>query len=156
MHNNTEGTIEPVMLNMLGSSIIKNLTNKILKITQRNFPGSLDFFSGVYVNVIPILLEYGFVFMAPLFTISLIIEKEKKLKQHMMINSLTQFSYWTATFIGDFITFMLPSIVCIIALFIAKIEPFIKNFFLCTILLFIGFGWAAVPFGNIFYFTFFF
>ena len=36
-----------------------------------------------------------------------------------------------------------------IALFAAQVEPFVKNNAMCTVLMFLGFGWAMIPFGYI-------
>jgi hypothetical protein len=49
----------------------------------------------------PVILEYFFVFVIPLYSINLITEKEKGLRSQLALNSLSPLAYWLGTFIGD-------------------------------------------------------
>ena len=51
----------------------------------------------------PVLMEYGFAFMIPLFATQMIRENELKQKQQLMLNSVPRATYWVSAFLGDYV-----------------------------------------------------
>jgi ABC-type branched-subunit amino acid transport system ATPase component len=57
----------------------------------------------------PILLEYSIVFLAPLFAVSVITERERNQKQLLLLSGLSAPGYWMGTLLSDFLISMIPS-----------------------------------------------
>ncbi|KAK9181201.1 hypothetical protein WN944_024338 [Citrus x changshan-huyou] len=70
-------------------------------------------------------------------------EREVKAKQQQLISGVSVLSYWTSTYIWDFISFLFPSSCAIILFYIFGLDQFVgRDCLLPTVLIFLGYGLA--------------
>lgn len=93
--------------------------------------------SFVFLLFGPFLVEYAFAFIAPVYSIQIIIEKEKKLKEYLMMNSLRRWVFWLAAALGDFIFYAIIATIGLIALAIARVCLF-QNLILTPDSIYVG------------------
>eukprot|EP01127_Copromyxa_protea_P016846 TRINITY_DN5088_c0_g1_i1.p1 TRINITY_DN5088_c0_g1~~TRINITY_DN5088_c0_g1_i1.p1 ORF type:complete len:787 (-),score=127.35 TRINITY_DN5088_c0_g1_i1:88-2226(-) len=146
----------PFSLLVLSHTVLQSILQSTLKKQAMLFefchpllPVNAGEVNNVFLLFGPLLLQYGFVFMTPLFSILIIGEKDKRIKDYLYLNSLSPLVYWGGTFLADYITFLIPSIITLIVFNICKIPAFYDNSPIGGIALFLAFGLACIPLGYV-------
>ncbi|KAK5577591.1 hypothetical protein RB653_002534 [Dictyostelium firmibasis] len=108
----------------------------------------------VFYLLMPMILQYGFVFFIPYFAILIVTDRDKGYKNHLILNSLRTSAYWLSNLAFDYIIFLFPTIIGWIILYSFKIDGIYSDNSGKSFLLFITFGLSAIPFGFVLQFIF--
>jgi len=155
MYNATETQSLPAIDIFVATAILKEATGKNVSITERSHP-----FPSYYTNPFgfliwgPLILQYCFIFLSPTFAIHIIMEKEKKLKYYLLMNSLSRNVYWIGLLFADMCIFLISVTVVYLTLRIAGIPLFTNNNAIGVLLLMITYGLCIFPLGYIISFLF--
>ncbi|XP_010279593.1 PREDICTED: ABC transporter A family member 1 [Nelumbo nucifera] len=149
LHNSSCQHAAPTYINLMNAAILRLATrNGSMRLRTRNHPlpmtksqhaqrHDLDAFSAA------IIVNIAFSFIPASFAVSIVKEREVKAKHQQLISGVSVLSYWTSTYIWDFISFLFPSSFAIILFYIFGLDQFIGNgCFLPTIFLFLEYGLA--------------
>lgn len=144
-----------VSLNSIDNAIFRQATkNPSAKIVTANHPMperaidtlknrfsiSLDGF-GIALNVV-----YGMSFLVSSFVLFLIRESSSKAKHSQFISGVDVVVFWTSTFLWDMISYLIPCIGILIAFAAFGMDEYVGNGRWASILLlFLLYGWAALP-----------
>ncbi|KAN0003736.1 hypothetical protein ACTFIZ_009907 [Dictyostelium cf. discoideum] len=104
--------------------------------------------------LMPMILQYGFVFFIPYFAILIVTDRDKGYKNHLILNSLRTSVYWFGNLVFDYLIFLIPTIIGWILLYSFKIDGIYSDNSGKSFLLFITFGISAIPFGFVLQFIF--
>ncbi|CAA2979777.1 ABC transporter A family member 1 [Olea europaea subsp. europaea] len=149
LHNSTCQHAAPTFINLIDSAILRLATHdENMTIKTRNHPlpmtesqlqqhHDLDAFSAaVVVNI-------AFSFIPASFAVAIVKEREVKAKHQQLISGVSILSYWTATYLWDFISFLLPSSFAIVLFSLFGLDQFIGSDSLFpTVLMFLEYGLA--------------
>ncbi|KAN0035337.1 hypothetical protein ACTA71_004602 [Dictyostelium dimigraforme] len=108
----------------------------------------------VFYLLMPMILQYGFVFFIPYFAILIVTDRDKGYKNHLILNSLRTSVYWLANLVFDYIIFLIPTMIGWILLYSFKIDGIYSDNSGKSFLLFITFGISSIPFGFVLQFIF--
>ncbi|KAN0015516.1 hypothetical protein ACTFIU_008251 [Dictyostelium citrinum] len=108
----------------------------------------------VFYLLMPMILQYGFVFFIPYFAILIVTDRDKGFKNHLILNSLRTSVYWLGNLVFDYLIFLVPTIIGWILLYSFKIDGIYSDNSGKSFLLFITFGISAIPFGFVLQFIF--
>ncbi|KAJ0099984.1 hypothetical protein Patl1_20485 [Pistacia atlantica] len=135
LHNSSCQHAAPTYINVMNAAILRLATrNKNMTIRTRNYPlpmtksqrlqhHDLDAFSAA------IIVSIAFSFVPASFAVSIV--------------KVSVFSYWTSTYIWDFISFLFPSSFAIILFYIFGLDQYIgRDCLLQTVLIFLEYGLA--------------
>ncbi|KAK0597531.1 hypothetical protein LWI29_026223 [Acer saccharum] len=149
LHNSSCQHAAPTFINVMNSAILRLATHdRNMTIQTRNHPlpmtksqhlqrHDLDAFSAA------VIVSIAFSFIPASFAVSIVKEREVKAKHQQLISGVSVLSYWTSTYIWDFISFLFPSSFAIIIFYIFGLEQFIgKDVLLPTVLMFLEYGLA--------------
>ncbi|KAK9987447.1 hypothetical protein SO802_032398 [Lithocarpus litseifolius] len=147
LHNSSCQHAAPTFINLMNAAILKLATqNKNMTIRTRNHPlpmtesqhlqhHDLDAFS------VAIIVNIAFSFIPASFAVPVVKEREVKAKHQQLISGVSILSYWTSTYIWDFVSFLFPSSFAIILFYIFGLDQFIgRGCVLPTILMFLEYG----------------
>lgn len=149
LHNSSCQHAAPTFINLIDSAILRIATHdENMTIKTRNHPlpmtesqlqqhHDLDAFSAaVVVNI-------AFSFIPASFAVAIVKEREVKAKHQQLISGVSILSYWTSTYLWDFISFLLPSSFAIVLFSIFGLDQFIgRDSFFPTVLMFLEYGLA--------------
>ncbi|KAL5812256.1 hypothetical protein ACOSQ3_027206 [Xanthoceras sorbifolium] len=149
LHNSSCQHAAPTFINVMNSAILRLATHdENVTIQTRNHPlpmtksqhlqhHDLDAFSAA------VIVSIAFSFLPASFAVSIVKEREVKAKHQQLISGVSILSYWTSTYIWDFISFLFPSSFAIILFYIFGLDQFIgRDCLLPTVLLFLEYGLA--------------
>ncbi|KAF9597369.1 hypothetical protein IFM89_017715 [Coptis chinensis] len=149
LHNSSCQHSAPTFINVMNSAILRLATrNPNMTIQARNHPlpmtrsqhsqhHDLDAFSAA------IIVTIAFSFIPASFAVSVVKEREVKAKHQQLISGVSVLSYWTSTYIWDFISFLFPSFLAIILFYIFGLDQFVgRESLLPTFSLFMVYGLA--------------
>ncbi|KAH9648601.1 ABC transporter A family member 1 [Citrus sinensis] len=149
LHNSSCQHAGPTFINVMNTAILRLATgNRNMTIRTRNHPlpttqsqqlqrHDLDAFS------VSIIISIAFAFIPASFAVAIVKEREVKAKQQQLISGVSVLSYWTSTYIWDFISFLFPSSCAIILFYIFGLDQFVgRDCLLPTVLIFLGYGLA--------------
>ncbi|KAH9679352.1 ABC transporter A family member 1 [Citrus sinensis] len=149
LHNSSCQHAGPTFINVMNTAILRLATgNRNMTIRTRNHPlpttqsqqlqrHDLDAFS------VSIIISIAFSFIPASFAVAIVKEREVKAKQQQLISGVSVLSYWTSTYIWDFISFLFPSSCAIILFYIFGLDQFVgRGCLLPTVLIFLGYGLA--------------
>ncbi|KAL9409139.1 hypothetical protein AB3S75_047510 [Citrus x aurantiifolia] len=149
LHNSSCQHAGPTFINVMNAAILRLATgNRNMTIRTRNHPlpttqsqqlqrHDLDAFS------VSIIISIAFSFIPASFAVAIVKEREVKAKQQQLISGVSVLSYWTSTYIWDFISFLFPSSCAIILFYIFGLDQFVgRDCLLPTVLIFLGYGLA--------------
>ncbi|XP_050245854.1 ABC transporter A family member 1 isoform X2 [Quercus robur] len=153
LHNSSCQHAAPTFINLMNAAILKLATqNKNMTIRTRNHPlpmtesqhlqhHDLDAFS------VAIIVNIAFSFIPASFAVPVVKEREVKAKHQQLISGVSILSYWTSTYIWDFVSFLFPSSFAIILFYIFGLDQFIgTGCVLPTILMFLEYGLSVASF----------
>nr|XP_023902088.1 ABC transporter A family member 1 isoform X2 [Quercus suber] len=153
LHNSSCQHAAPTFINLMNAAILKLATqNKNMTIRTRNHPlpmtesqhlqhHDLDAFS------VAIIVNIAFSFIPASFAVPVVKEREVKAKHQQLISGVSILSYWTSTYIWDFVSFLFPSSFAIILFYIFGLDQFIgRGCVLPTILMFLEYGLSVASF----------
>ncbi|KAL2535052.1 ABC transporter A family member 1 [Abeliophyllum distichum] len=149
LHNSSCQHAAPTFINIINSAMLRLATlDENMTIKTRNHPlpmtesqrqqhHDLDAFSAaVVVNI-------AFSFIPASFAVAIVKEREVKAKHQQLISGVSILSYWTSTYLWDFISFLLPSSFAIVLFSIFGLDQFIgRDSFFPTVLMFLEYGLA--------------
>ncbi|KAK2651860.1 hypothetical protein Ddye_011716 [Dipteronia dyeriana] len=149
LHNSSCQHAAPTFINVMNSAILRLATHDgNMTIQTRNHPlpmtksqhlqrHDLDAFSAA------VIVSIAFSFIPASFAVSIVKEREVKAKHQQLISGVSILSYWTSTYIWDFVSFLFPSSFAIIIFYIFGLDQFIgKDVLLPTVLMFLEYGLA--------------
>ncbi|XP_031098016.1 ABC transporter A family member 1 [Ipomoea triloba] len=149
LHNSSCQHSAPTFINVMNSAILRLAThNDNMTIVTRNHPlpmtesqhqqrHDLDAFSAAIVVAI------AFSFIPASFAVAIVKEREVKAKHQQLISGVSILSYWTSTYIWDFISFLFPSSLGLVFFCIFGLDQFVgKNALFPTALMFVEYGLA--------------
>ncbi|XP_031398981.1 ABC transporter A family member 1 isoform X1 [Punica granatum] len=150
LHNGSCQHAAPTFINLMNGAILRLATgDKNMTLRTRNHPlpmtksqrlqrHDLDAFSAA------IIVNLAFSFIPASFAVSIVKEREVKAKHQQLISGVSVLSYWTSTYMWDFISFLFPSSFAIVLFYIFGLEQFIGvGRILPTVLMFLEFGLAV-------------
>ncbi|KAF8403773.1 hypothetical protein HHK36_011878 [Tetracentron sinense] len=170
LHNSTCQHAAPTYINLMNAAILRLATlNETMRIQTRNHPlpmtksqhsqhHDLDAFSAAIivniafsfipasfaVSIVKVVVYILFQYMLILIVFLLKLCKEAHLAYSNSSGQVSILSYWTSTYIWDFISFLFPSSFAIILFYIFGLDQFIGSCcFLPTILMFLEYGLAS-------------
>ncbi|KYQ93670.1 ABC transporter A family protein [Tieghemostelium lacteum] len=106
----------------------------------------------IFPKLAPLLIQYGYIFILPYFSIILIVDRDKGIKNHLFLNSLRNSVYWSSHFLSDYLIYLMPAIAGWATLSIAKVEGVYNNGL--SFVLFLTYGLQSIPFAFIVQFLF--
>ncbi|KAL2320738.1 hypothetical protein Fmac_029707 [Flemingia macrophylla] len=149
LHNCSCQHAAPTFINLMNSAILRLATLDMnMTIQTRNHPlpttqsqhlqrRDLDAFSAA------IIVNIAFSFIPASFAVSIVKEREVKAKQQQLISGVSILSYWTSTFIWDFVSFLFPATFAIVLFYIFGLDQFVGGVSLLpTILMLLEYGLA--------------
>ncbi|OVA04022.1 ABC transporter-like [Macleaya cordata] len=149
LHNCSCQHSAPTFINLMNGAILRLATrNENMTIQTRNHPlpmttsqhsqhHDLDAFSAA------IIVNIAFSFIPASFAVSIVKEREVNAKHQQLISGVSVLSYWTSTYIWDFMSFLCPSFFAIILFYIFGLDQFVgSGCFLPTIFMFMEYGLA--------------
>ncbi|KAK4797503.1 hypothetical protein SAY86_029829 [Trapa natans] len=153
LHNSSCQHAAPTFINLMNGAVLRLATgDKNMTLRTRNHPlpmtrsqrlqrHDLDAFSTA------IIVNIAFSFIPASFAVLIVKEREVKAKHQQLISGVSVLSYWTSTFIWDFISFLFPSSFAIILFYIFGLDQFVgASRILPTILMFLEYGLAVASF----------
>ncbi|KAL6133968.1 hypothetical protein ACLB2K_066201 [Fragaria x ananassa] len=149
LHNSSCQHAAPTFINLVNAAILRLASrDKNMTIQTRNHPlpmtqsqhlqrHDLDAFSAA------VIVSIAFSFIPASFAVPIVKEREVKAKHQQLISGVSILSYWTSTYIWDFISFLFPSSFAIILFYIFGLDQFIgRGCLLSTIIMFLAYGLA--------------
>ncbi|KAK3023525.1 hypothetical protein RJ639_044791 [Escallonia herrerae] len=124
LHNSSCQHAAPTFVNLMNAAILRLASlNENMTIRTRNHPlpmtqsqhlqrHDLDAFSAAVV------LSIAFSFIPASFAVAIVKEREVKAKHQQLISGVSILSYWTSTYVWDFISFLFPSSFAVILFYI--------------------------------------
>ncbi|CAH1794818.1 unnamed protein product [Owenia fusiformis] len=89
---------------------------------------------------------FGFAFLASSFVLFLIKERQTKAKHIQFVSGVHSVSFWSATFLWDFLNYLIPVILLLVTFVAFKMDAYTSGTNLGSILLlFVVYGWAMLP-----------
>lgn len=147
LHNSSCQHAAPTFINLMNAAILRLAThNKNMTIQTRNHPlpmtesqrlqrHDLDAFSAA------IIVSIAFSFIPASFAVPIVKEREVKAKHQQLISGVSVLSYWSSTYIWDFVSFLFPSSFAIILFYIFGLDQFIgRGCVLPTVLMLLEYG----------------
>ncbi|XP_077983375.1 phospholipid-transporting ATPase ABCA3-like [Glandiceps talaboti] len=148
-------------LSAADNMILQQMTDSSYSIEVTNYPLPLSTESSVtqtsadFGSVgLAILIAFGLAFLAASFSPFIVEEKESKAKHLQFVSGVDPFSYWTATFVWDFINYLVVFVVLIILFAAFNTDSFSGRNFGSVIVILLLYGWAALPLVYCFTFMF--
>ncbi|XP_070574888.1 phospholipid-transporting ATPase ABCA3-like [Ptychodera flava] len=153
--------IGPSTLLAVDNVILQYYTNSSYSIRTTNYPLPLSASSQVdavqtdFGSVgLAILITFGMAFLAASFSPFIVQEKESKAKHLQFVSGVDPLSYWCATYVWDFINYLIV-FVCICIMFAAfNTDSFSGRNFGSVVVIMLLFGLAAIPLVYCFTFLF--
>ncbi|CAL0326631.1 unnamed protein product [Lupinus luteus] len=149
LHNFSCQHAAPAFINLMNAAILRLATHDVnMTIQTRNHPlpmtqsqrvqrHDLDAFSAA------IIVNIAFSFIPASFAVSIVKEREVKAKHQQLISGVSVLSYWTSTFIWDFLSFLFPATFSIVLFYIFGLDQFTGGVSLLpTILMLLEYGLA--------------
>ncbi|KAJ4706360.1 ABC transporter A family member 1-like [Melia azedarach] len=149
LHNSSCQHAAPTYINVMNAAILRLATgDRNMTIRTRNHPlpmtesqrlqhHDLDAFSAA------VIISIAFSFIPASFAVAIVKEREVKAKHQQLISGVSVLSYWTSTYIWDFVSFLFPSSFALILFYIFGLDQFIgSDCLLPTVLMFLGYGLA--------------
>ena len=135
--------VDGVVAFYFNASIVIKATNSplpqtITEASQSNQESGQGF--GIAFNIV-----FG---MAPLvtsFVLFLVDERACKAKLVQFVSGVSALSYWTSSFLWDYINFLIPSFGCLLLFLVFSIEQYSGANVTYVIMLFFAYGWAVIP-----------
>lgn len=127
---------QSIQSSLMGGSSTQDVN---VKATLSDFQAA-EVAATVFLSLGPLLLTYGLTFMMPAFAYQTVLEKEKGLKQQLIMASVPIKIYWTSRFIPDFITYVVIMTINIVVLVACRVPAFVGTAPLAYIILFLCFG----------------
>ncbi|XP_059428864.1 ABC transporter A family member 1 isoform X1 [Corylus avellana] len=147
LHNSSCQHAAPTFINLMNAAILRLAThNKNMTIQTRNHPlpmtesqrlqrHDLDAFSAA------VIVSIAFSFIPASFAVPIVKEREVKAKHQQLISGVSVLSYWSSTYIWDFVSFLFPSSFAIVLFYIFGLDQFIgRGCVLPTVLMFLEYG----------------
>ncbi|XP_077866667.1 phospholipid-transporting ATPase ABCA3-like [Saccoglossus kowalevskii] len=132
--------------------LLQYYTNSSYSIRTTNHPlplsseAEIEIVSGGFGSVgLAILIVFGMAFLAASFAPFLVQERESKAKHLQFVSGVDPVSYWTATFVWDFINYLIIFVLVCILFACFNTEAFGGRNFGSVVLLVLLYGWAALP-----------
>ncbi|PRQ44758.1 putative ABC transporter, P-loop containing nucleoside triphosphate hydrolase [Rosa chinensis] len=149
LHNSSCQHAAPTFINLVNAAILRLASrNKNVTIQTRNHPlpmtnsqhlqrHDLDAFSAA------VIVSIAFSFIPASFAVPIVKEREVKAKHQQLISGVSILSYWTSTYIWDFISFLFPSSFAIVLFYTFGLDQFIgRGCLLSTVVMFLAYGLA--------------
>lgn len=123
-------------------------------ITVRNHPINLtdsqiesEILTQIFINqFIAQFVMFGFAFVPAGFVIYVITERVNNSKHLQIVSGVNPVIYWLATFSWDLCNYLIPMIITIAIFFACQLWAFVAwDVFPALVVLFLLYGWAAIP-----------
>lgn len=97
---------------------------------------------------------FGMAFLASSFTLFLVTERSNKAKHIQFVSGVGVGSYWTATYLWDYINFLIPTFGCIMLFLGFAVDAYVGSRISNVILLFLQYGLSVLPLMYLFSYLF--
>ncbi|CAI7993840.1 ATP-binding cassette sub-family A member 3, partial [Geodia barretti] len=144
--------------NVVGEAIIRLMANSDMtecegvlqpeiSVSMRQLPYpqyTIDVFLSIIVTILPFFVILAYIYSAGIFTKELVLEKETRIRESMLMMGLQQWVLWTTWFIKQFILLLISAIFVTILLKFGQVFPnsdflLLLIFFILYIISFISF-----------------
>jgi ATP-binding cassette subfamily A (ABC1) protein 3 len=144
--------------NVVGEAVIRLMANPDMtdcdgvlqpeiSVSMRQLPYpqyTIDIFLSIIVTILPFFVILAYIYSAGIFTKELVLEKETRIRESMLMMGLQQWVLWTTWFIKQFILLLISAIFVTILLKFGQVFPnsdflLLLIFFILYIVSFISF-----------------
>ena len=145
-----------ITLNALDNAILKYVSNNsdaVISTTNHPLPRTVtekvqdQLTQGFEGGVISFNMLFGMSFLASSFVVFLIKERTVKAKHIQFVSGVHSSTFWSATFVWDFINFLFPCMFLLIAFVAFDVKAYVGDGRVWyVLLLLLLYGWAVLPF----------
>ncbi|CAI8057993.1 ATP-binding cassette sub-family A member 3 [Geodia barretti] len=125
-----------------------NISSPPVQVSVKQIPYPsyhIDTFLNWNAAILPLLLIMAFIYTAGMFTKELVLEKETRIRESMLMMGLKQWVLWTTWFIKQFLFLFVSSLIVAILLKYGQVFP--KSNVLLLLLFFTLFATASISWG---------
>lgn len=162
---NNQGFHTPgITLNALDTAIMKYATNNsevTISTVNHPLPRTVkeqvqdQFMQGFEGNIISFNMMFGMSFLASSFVVFLIKERTSKAKHIQFVSGVHSVTFWSATFVWDYINFLFPCLCLLVVFFAFDVTAYVGDGRIWyVLLLLLLYGWAVLPFTYVLSFLF--
>merc|ERR1719183_2242789 len=140
----------PVFLSSVHNALLTSYDHDAsISVTNHPFPETLRQASvtqstGALLAVIFVMIAFSF--LPASYALFVVRERETKAKHQQTVSGVSNFAYWTSTWLWDFTSFMLPMVLTLLMLQLFDVEAMIGEAFTAVVLLLICYGASVSTF----------
>merc|ERR1719183_1043554 len=140
----------PVFLSSVHNALLTSYDHDAsISVTNHPFPETLKQAgvtqsTGALLAVIFVMIAFSF--LPASYALFVVRERETKAKHQQTVSGVSNFAYWTSTWLWDFTSFMLPMVLTLLMLQLFDVEAMIGEAFTAVVLLLICYGASVSTF----------